>query len=240
MNEFKIKENGFSEIKKTLILKSVPMLILVSGASLAINYFKPNAQPSDVYALLFTIPIIIGAIIFGLFRGIKRQRGLFESYKLIINENEIIREQTNTPRISIPHSEIKSIHRNPKGTLTIVGNSKTEVIGIPSQIDDYDKLDDLLAKIHPITYSDKKSFAEKFKGLIVLLTIGLMASVYISTNKFIVGLTGTILIIILGYSFYLTRRNKNIDKKTKNGMWLILLVLFSIIYTMYYKLSGKI
>jgi len=238
--EFQIRENGFAEIKKAMIIKTIPIVILAAGTGLSISYFNTNVQSNDVNVLPFVIPIIIGALAFGLFKGINRQKGLFESYKLIINENEIIREQNNTQTISIPHNEIKSIIRNPKGILTIVGNSNTEIIGVPFQINNSEKLEQILSQIKPITYSDKKPLAEKYKGLLNLLMLGLMASVYISKDKLVVGITGTILILILSYSFYEGRRNKNIDKKTKNGMWWLILVLLSVIGNMYFKLTGKI
>lgn len=239
-NEFQIKENGFDEIKKSIIIKSLPITLVSLTTGYLIYHFNPNRQPNNVNILPFFIPIVLGAVIFGLYRGIKRQRILFKSYTLIINENEIIREQISTPKISIPHNEIQSIQRNPNGTLIILGKTTTETIIIPSQIDHSEQLDNLLSKIHPISDSDKKSLAEKFKGLIILSTLALMASVYISTNSLVVGITGTLVTLILVYSFYKNITNKNIDKKTKNGMWFVLLVLFSIIYTMYYKLSGQI
>ena len=86
---------------------------------------------------------------------------LFESYKLVVNEREIIREQTNTKTISIPHNEVKARIRNPKGILTIPGNSANEVIGVPSQIDGSEKLNQLLSQIYPITDSDKMPLTEK-------------------------------------------------------------------------------
>jgi hypothetical protein len=239
-NEFQVKKNGFAEIKKAMIVKAIPIALLAAGTGLAISHFNTNDKSSDVNVLPFAIPIVIGALAFGLFKGINRQKGLFESYKLIINENEIIREQINTQRITIPHNEVKSIIRNPKGIITIVGHSATEVIGIPSQIVGIEKLEQLLSLIHPIVESDEKPLTEKYKGLLVVLLLGLMATVYISMNKLIVGVNGAIVILFLGYSFYEVRRNKNIDKKTKNEMWRIVLVLLSIIGTMYFKLTGKI
>jgi hypothetical protein len=238
--EFQIKENGFAEIKRAMIVKTIPIAILAAGTGLAISHFNTNGQSTDVSVLPFVIPIIVGALAFGLFKGINRQKGLFESYKLTINENEIVREQNNTQTISIPRNEIKSIIRNPKGILTIVGNSNTEIIGIPSQINNSEKLEQILSAIKPITDSDKKPLTEKYKGVLILLMLGLMATVYISKDKIIIGITGTILTLFLVYSFYEVRRNKNIDKKTKNGMWWLILVLLSVIGNMYFKLTGKL
>ncbi len=238
--EFQIRENGFNEIKKGIIIKTIPIAILAAGTGLVISHFNTNGQASDINVFPFVIPIIIGALAFGLFKGINRQKGLFESYRLIINENEIIREQNNTPTISISHNEIKSIIRTPKGILTIVGNSNTDIIEVPSQINNPEKLTQILSTIKPIVDSEEKLPIEKYKGLLILLMLGLMATVYISKNKLVIGITGTILILFLGYAFYEVRRNKNIDKKTKIGMWWLILVLLSVIGNMYFKLTGKI
>ena len=82
--EFQIKENGFAEIKRAMIIKTIPIAILAAGTGLAISHFNTNGQSSDVNVLPFVIPIIIGALAFGLFKGINRQKGLFESYKISI------------------------------------------------------------------------------------------------------------------------------------------------------------
>ena len=238
--EFQIIENGFTEIKKAILIKTIPIAVLAMGTGLLISHFNTNGETSNINVLPFVIPIIIGALVIGLLKGINRQKELFESYKLTLNTNEIIREQLNTPTISIPHNEIKSISRNSKGILTIVGNSSTNVISVPSQINHPEKLVQLLSQIKPIIDSDKKSLLEKCKGLLIFLTLGLMATVYISKNKLLVGITGTLLILFLGYSFYEMYTNKNIDKKTKKGMWWLLLVLLSVIGNMYFKLTGKV
>lgn len=238
--EFQIRENGFAEIKKGLIIKTIPIAILAAGTGLVISHINSNGKTTDVNVLLFLIPLVVGALAFGLFKGINRQKELFESYKLIVNEYEIVREQNNTQTISIPRNEIKSIIKNPKGILTIVGSSSTDVIGVPSQINNSEKLEQVLSEIKPITYSDKKPLIEKYKGVLILIVLGLMATVFISTNILLVGITGLILILFLGYSFYEVRRNKNINKRTKNSMWWLLLVLFSVIGNMYFKITGKL
>lgn len=238
--EFLPKENSFNEIKKAMIIKTIPVAILASGVGLTISHFNTNGQTSDINVLPFVIPIIVISLAFGLLKGINRQKDLFESYKLVVNESEIIRKQNNTQTITIPHHEVKSISRSPKGILTVLGNSNHEMIIIPAQINNIDKLEQILSQIKPINNYEQKPFNEKYKGLLIPLMLALMATTYISKNKLIVGISGTILILFLGYSFYEVQKNKNIDKKTKNGMWLLILVVLSILGNMYFKLTGKL
>lgn len=235
--EFKIRENGFEEIKKVLIIRSLVIGVLMVGTGLAISYFNSNGQSLDMTTLAIFIPFIMGAMGLGLYNGIKKQKGLFKSYKLTINDSEIIREQENTQTILIPKNEVKSITKHPKGGLVIVGNAKINTIAVPPQINNSERLEELLTQIQPID-SNKKNPNGIYSAMSAILTMVLMATISISTNKLILGISGTILILILSYSFYVLQRSKNIDKKTKRITWLLLIVLFSIIGNIYFKLTA--
>jgi hypothetical protein len=113
------------------------------------------------------------------------------------------------------------------------------MIGIPSQINDYEKLEKSLAEIREITVKNREPFLQKFRALLSILLIGLMAAVYISKDKIIVGFSGTVLLAILGYSFFEVQKSKNIDSKTKNARWWLILVTASIIGVMYFKLTRQ-
>jgi len=238
--EFEIKENGFAELKKAILIKAAALAVLSAGTGIAITEYIVSGQPDDVNVLPFFIPVLIGLMAFSLNRAIKRQKGIFESYKLTITENQVIREQNDTETITIPLEDIQSISRSEQGALAIVGNSNTEIIVVPTQIKDSENLERILSEIKTIVDSDKKTALEKLRGLLPVRVLGLMAVLYISTNKLIVGLSGTVLILTLAYSAYKVRESKNIDKKSKRGMWLIVLVLFSIIGVMFFKLTGEI
>ena len=202
MEQFKIRQGGFKEIRKTMIIKAIPTLLLIACVGLAMGYFNPSVQQSDVNVLPFVIPLVLGALAFGMYLGVNRQKKIFETYILTFDSSSITREQHNTPTISIPHAELSEIIKNPNGDFTIKGNSIVEVIGVPAQIDDYEKLERLLSGIKPILTKSNEPFLQKFRLLISILTVGLMAGVYISKDKMIVGVSGTVLLLILGYSFF--------------------------------------
>jgi len=238
--EFQIKENGFDKIKKKSFILVIPLLIIVITGIL-ISHFNDNRESKDIDTLLFLIPIFIIIITFGFLKGIKRQRILFESYKLIITETEIIRERHNTPTISIPRNEIKSIIKNSERIIMIVGNSDEDIIEIPLQINNPEKLEQILTQIQPAIDASETSYTLKYKHiLITLLTIGLIACFCISTNKIIVGIIGPMLILLSVYIYYLIRKSKHIDTKTKKGMWSIFLMLFFILGKMYFTLIGEL
>ncbi len=239
MEQFKIRQDGFKEIRKAMLIKAIPISLLAAFGGLAISHFNTNGQQSDVNVFPFVIPIVLGALAFGLYRGVNRQKEIFDSYVLTLDHNGITREQHNTPTITIANTDLSEIIKNSNGSFTIKGNSSVNVIGVPSQIDDYEKLEKLLAEIRQISTKSSEPFLQKFRGLLSILTIGLMAAVYISKDKIVVGVSGTLLLAVLGYSFFEVQRSKNIDSKTKKGMWWLILVTASIVGVMYYKLTGQ-
>jgi hypothetical protein len=239
MEQFKIRQDGFKEIRKSMLIKAIPISLLAAFGGIAISHFNTNDQQSDVNVFPFVIPMVLGALAFGLYRGINRQKEIFDSYRLTIDNNGITREQHNTPTITISNTDVIEIIKNSNGSFTIKGNSAVNVIGVPSQIVDNEKLEKSLAEIRPISTKSSEPFLQKFGGLISILTIGIMAAVYISKDKIIVGVSGTVLIVVLGYSFFEVQRGKNVDRKTKKLIWWLILVIASIIGVMYYKLTGQ-
>jgi hypothetical protein len=123
-----------------------------------------------------------------------------------------------------------------KVALTINNYSSAE---LKSQIDDEEKLEKSLAKIRQISTKCSEPFRQKFRGLLSILAVGLMAVVYISKDKIIVGVSGTVLLMVLGYSFFEVQRSKHVDIKTKKRMWWLILVTVSIAGAMYYKFKGQ-
>lgn len=239
MEQFKIRQNGFKEIRKAMLIKAIPISLLAVIGGISISYFNTNVQQSEVNVYPFVIPLGLAALAFGLYRGVNRQKEIFDSYILTIDDNGITREQHNTPTITISKADISEIIKNSNRSITIKGDSKVNVISIPSQIDNYERLEKLLLEIKQISLKASEPFFQKFRGLLSVLTIGLMAAVYISKDKIIVGVCGTILLVVFGYSFFEVQRSKNIDSKTKKSIWWLLLVIASIICVMYFKLTGQ-
>lgn len=237
MQVFKLRKNGFAEIQRKILLRSIPMLLIAGAGGIAISSSNSKQNNNDVNVLPIIIPIMTVTLGFGLYRGVSRQRSLFESYTLTITSDFITREQLNTPTISIYFNDIKEITKHKNGNFTIKGRKSVDLIGIPAQIDDYSQLEATLQAIQPIAVKDKIPLLEKYQSLTGLITIGLMVCVYTVNDKIIVGLSGSALLALMVWSFIEIRRSKNIDSKTKRGFWVILLVLTSVIMVMIYKLT---
>ncbi len=238
MQQFRIRPDAFVELRKKVLMRSIPIMLIAASAGAVIPLINSQEKASDASFLFIFIPIIIGVMGFSIWNSLKKQQKLLESYLLTIDGNVITREQLNTEEITIYFHEVKEIIRGNQGALAIKGFDKTEIIYVPTHIERYGELEALLSQIKPITApSATASLLQKVSPFLSLVGIGLMLTVYLASNKILVTIAGTLFLGLLGYSFYEVRRNKNIDKKTKNRIWFALVVALSIIATMYMKLT---
>jgi len=239
MQQFKVRQDGFKEIKKQLLLRAVPIILVAATAGIVISTINSKNNETGINVLPFIIPLIAVSIGFGLYRGVNRQKDLFNSFTLKVSNNLITREQMNTPTISIYVEDIKEIRKNKNGSFTVKSKNPSDIINIPTQIENYSELEESLARITPITTKSTEPILQKYRSLLSLLTIGLMLCVYTVTNKILVAVSGTLLIGLMIWSFFEVRRSKNIDAKTKRVSWWVLLVLLSVIGVMIMKLIGQ-
>jgi hypothetical protein len=238
MEVFKIRQDGFKDIKKQMLIRSLPILIIAVVVGIVIVSINFKDKTADINVFPIVIPIVALSVGVGLYRGVDRQKVLYESYTLTISSNLVRREQFNTPTISLYTDEIQTITKTPNGSFIIKGKDAADLILVPAQMDNYAQLEAVLQSIQPLQIKDKDSFLQKYQSLAGLLAIGLMLCVYTVNNKVIVALTGTTLVAMLVWSFTKIISSKNVDSKTKSGAWWILLVLASIILVMIYKLTN--
>ena len=234
MQTFKLNTEGLT---KRLLIRSIPTMII----SLIIWFTVFHVQGGSVYVsatfYIFPIVFILGLISFSIWRGINRQKALLESYELTISDQLICREQLNTPDISILVTEVVEIAKYPKGGFSIKGSRNNGTIIIPVQIENHEQLEATLQQIHPITIK-RNSFLKKFQFLLTLISLGLIVCVYLLNDKIIVGTAGSLLTALMIWSLVRVQKDKNIDRKTRNGMWAILLFLASIIGVTIMKLMA--
>ena len=62
MEQFKIRQDGFKEIRKALLIKAIPISLLAIFGGLAISYINTNGQQNIVNILPFVIPYPSGFI----------------------------------------------------------------------------------------------------------------------------------------------------------------------------------
>jgi hypothetical protein len=238
MSQFKLQAGTFNQLRKKMILRVMPIIVIMLVFVVVMNQLNPAYKDSDINVLPIVIPFMLMAMGAGIFISISRQKKMYESYCLTISESMISRDQLFTPMIGISPLEVSQITLNPDNGFTIKGRTTRDIIIVPAQIENYTEVKRLLEEIMPLTTVTKKSFIQKYQLLISIFMIVVMATVYISSNKMLVALCGTAVIAVLVYSFFEGIKNKNIDNRTRIMLWFVWLVIFSIAGTMFWKLTG--
>lgn len=235
--QFELDKSRFGEIRKALIVRAAPLMVLAMLAGFAMSYFNRNVEQDRPSFWLFMIPLFLVLLVLGLYRGVQRQKRLYLSYRLLIDADGITREQATTPTIRLASEEIREIYKDANGSYAVKGDSINQTILIPAQVENPAALQEHLALFGPVVASPPLPVATQALRLLPIATLVLMVLVYVSASKAVVAVSGTLLLSIMGYSLVSTQRSKHIDGKTKKGMWMLLIVIASVLAVMYAKLS---
>ena len=215
--EFKYDAARFPELHRQILLNSSPLVVIAGVMGLVIG-FSGAAGPPDGPLLWGIITLVIVLIAFGLYRGVNIQRAVFTQYRLTFGPDAVLRQQGDTPDLAIAYADITRITHNANDSFTIKADSALNVIGIPPQMADYDRLEARLNRIQPVVRQTSQHFWEQYSAVAGIGALGLMAAVFLSYNRVVVGLGGTALLAVLGYSYLALQRTKNIDNTSKRGI----------------------
>src|SRR5690349_7852642 len=95
MKQFKIRQGGFKEIKRQILIRTVPFMCVVAAAGIAMGSINSKKKDAGINVLPIVITFAAISIGAGIYKSIGRQEGLFNSFKLTITDNLITREQLN-------------------------------------------------------------------------------------------------------------------------------------------------
>jgi hypothetical protein len=230
MYTFKTKPDGFQQIRRTMIFRDFPLLLLTLIYATFMVGFEKSEKPINWYPIA-TIAIMMAVIItFVFIKIITRQRHIYEEFVLTIDENGITREQHYSDTLTIATHEVSKIYKKSNGSLVINGADVSEKIIIPPQMEEPEKLEYKLAGIKSFS---QMPFLEKYWLISPLTVLGLVSVFFIATNKWLVGVSGLILLGLHGYSLFSSYRHKNIAYIPKSILFLTLNIVFIIVRKIY-------
>lgn len=233
MKAYKNNPEGFSEIRTKMLFVFIPLMLII----LVVNWrgFIDIGRGEINASSFVPVVLIVGAFTFSIVRSLNRQRKIFKSYLLIIGDDVIEREQAMTPTIFLKKNEIKEIVKCKNGSIVIKAQKRQDSIIVSKYITNREALESDLQAIMEVKVQSGKGILEKMLLLIVPILLGLMATIVISTNKYLVLASAVGVMAILGWSLYEIQTNKNIDEKTKRNSWLIIIVILAMIAIVYSK-----
>lgn len=236
LHQFRNTPERFSEIRNRLYSNTLPLLILAILGGAAITYLNADHDESIILPIVITILLGTVVIVFTLYSSLKQQRIWYDSYVLTFDDNSIHRDQDNLPKVIIPYSDVKEIIQTSSGAFVVKSISSKKTIVISAQIEEYEKVKELLSVIKDITEIKETNFSIKYGLILPLFVVLLLVFVYLSTDKILVAISGVILLSTIAYSFWSIQRNKNVDIKLKRASWSFLILFLSILLVMYFKL----
>ncbi len=235
MEQFKFSEKGKKDATKKLFQRIILMNILFLIGGVWINFFTHKGLDEGLdlpFFAIFALTIIF-ALSLGTYIGYKRLKSILNSYTLTITDTEIIREQKDTPTIRHLKSEITEITQYTNGSIGLKAHNSKDLIGIPTQIENAERLESLLNQIKPIKVLESKTWLERLQMPIVILSMVLLGWFFVSKNIWVVEILGVIITGFLIYSMVVSYKNKMLDNKTRRMMYIVILPLISIIGKMY-------
>jgi len=236
MQQFKIGVEGYKKLRKRWLSITLPAMCISALIFLIPNILGSKGQTGDTWLYMVAIfPIIFGI---GTYRTLKRQKKFLESFSVTISDNEITREQMNTPPLTINFMEIKEISKFEKGSYMVKGAGRGDIINIPTWIEDREELEKLLQALAPIKVHTKDPWHLKYRWVLSVIALGLMLAVYFVDNEIVVGISGALLAGLIIWAIYFVLTSKNIPTNSKRRVWRYFLILAFVIYATYTKLTG--
>ena len=239
MPQYKNSPAGFATLRKRIIVKVIPLMLAGLIASLSISYFREKGGQTDLSQWLLVTIFLLVLVAYVIFKGIKRQREIYDSYLLTTGDDYLSRKQNGLSEITLLFSEITEITKDKYGNLLIKGQKAGQYIAVSAFLENYEEVNKLLQTVQPISQSNPKKILQKYPLLLPLIVVSSMIAVCLSNNKIIVAVSGIVFIVLMTFSFYKIRTSVLIDSRIKNKSLWILVVLVFIIYMIYSKISGR-
>jgi hypothetical protein len=233
---FKLNPESYPAVRKKFIIQITLLMIVVWGA-VSFSILKDDYKNGWGTAVWFMLGLAL-FYVYLIFRIAKKRKKLYDSYALVIDDINITRKQEGFKDVQILISEVSIIEKNASNRLTIRGISNVpfERIVIPSQVGDYDRVEETLAGIKSLTINTKPNYLEKYGLLIIIILVAPIVGVYVVDNKIVVGICAVIAVTLLVYNIFYMLKYKNTVKSWKRALWLYPLIVISILVVAYFKL----
>lgn len=221
-----------------MIWRSLPITIIACAAGVYMSRVNSGVRgASDLNVLFILLPVFAISIGVGIYRKIRHQKTLMDSYTLTVLDNLISREQVNTPTVAIYTSDIREIFRHRNGSYIVRGKNAVDMIVIPSQIERYDELAAALESIRPVTAKNPQSLMMRYVGVLALVNLVFMLTALSASGKIPVAIGGIGTVAVTTWSFVATLKSKNVDRKTKRSVWWALPVMIWVVVVVITKLT---
>lgn len=235
MKQYFIGEEGMKKFKKRYYNIFLP--IVAGGAAIYLTINLMSTHNSDGITPLIIAAAVLAYLGFAMTRVFKKQKKMLQSYRLTITENEIIREQMNTPPLTVNFMEVKEIMKTRRGSFIVRGVSRTDLIQIPYWVDDLASLEEQLQTFSTITTANNFMLRQWGVLGIRLAALAMFILMGVVTNRTVAAIFGVLLIGLIIWGLNEIRVNKNMTVSSKRRSTV---VYFLIAIVVVFQLISKL
>lgn len=226
---YKLTPDFFTTLQKKFYFVTVPIVLLM----LLGGFFLATIQSGINIGVILIIPILLIVMILSLRKSLNQQKQSWASYQLKIESDSISLHRDRLGTVTISKDEIFSIKEYSGASIVVQAGDKQIVI--PVTLENFPEVRRLISEWQNIDFAKSKNSQNILMmysvTVLTLLAFGIVA---FGSNKVLVLTAGSILLIVLISSLFLSQRNNNLDNKAKRGLWWIIIPMFAIAVKLYY------
>lgn len=217
MPEFTIQPHGYALLRKQAYLRTGLSL----GAVILLQLWIQRDDLQHIgdggeLLLLAPVGIMVLLIAFVVLRIHNKLRKQFKSFRIIIEDEVIVRELDGLNEFRAHKSDIQSIERHPSGAIVV--KTPKGKMGIPRGVGPEPELVAALQTLAPVT-DHKPNLFLRYPMLLSLVMLGLLAVYYAAPNTYAKAAAGLAMAGVLIWSFVAMQLNINVTGRQKLVAW---------------------
>jgi hypothetical protein len=230
---YHLAPEGFGAARNKLLRQRVVLFAGLVVFLIAVQYkefgdYWRQGSIASLLPALFVLLIVLGALVFGVMKGVKRNHESWISYELVIGEDFLIRRIKDFPELEIQRHEVTAIRESAAG-LHVETNLKDRAIGIASALVDYDDAKGRLMRWMPVQQLQQGWMTpSRWMWGLPLLFIMLFSGFYMTTRSWVIVATGVPLFVGLSWSVWLIRKSVQVSAHMKRLSLITFLPLLAI------------
>ena len=225
MSEYDLDPSIRAAARRKIFRVSVPLALAAVGVGVGIGATQGGASLEFLAVIAPVMALFVGL---SLYRAYRRQLRQIESYRLFISPEEIRREITGLPVLSIHREDVRAIELHPSGAITVKTERAAQLLLIPAEIRNRDVLLRELSEWR--TPQPVSASPSSFKAIVTALAVlAGFAVTMLSRTPSIVIAVGSALALALAISCVLIWRHKQLSASTRRRAFFALLPLAAIV-----------
>lgn len=223
MKTYHLAPEGFAAARNKLLRQKIVIFVGLLVFILVLQYetFGDNWREGSITALVIPslfILFVLGALAFGVRRGLKQNQESWNSYELVIGEDFLIRRIKGFPELEIQRHEMTAIKESAAG-LHVGTNLKDRAIGIaPALIGYEDAKERLSGWMVPVQVSQQGWMAAGLRfGILPLLFLFLFGCFYMTSNRWFILATGIPVFVGLLWSLWFIYKSVQVSATIKRA-----------------------